>query len=107
MRSIEVMRREPSDSGASFFLMLRAACFAFRTPGPITIGSHNRRRRFRAMAALISIAASGPIFAQAPAAAPRFVVVLDAAHGGEDAGARLGSETEKAYTLALSIRLRS
>jgi N-acetylmuramoyl-L-alanine amidase len=59
------------------------------------------------MAALISIAASGPIFAQAPAAAPRFVVVLDAAHGGEDAGARLGSETEKAYTLALSIRLRS
>ena len=59
------------------------------------------------MAALIAIPASGPIFAQAPAAAPRFVVVLDAAHGGDDAGARLGSEAEKAYTLALSIRLRS
>lgn len=59
------------------------------------------------MAALFAIAASGPILAQAPPAAPRFVVVLDAAHGGDDAGARLGSEAEKAYTLALSIRLRS
>jgi len=34
-------------------------------------------------------------------------VVLDAAHGGDDSGARLGSETEKAYTLAFSVRLRS
>lgn len=52
--------------------------------------------------------AQGPIYAQAPpAAATRFVVVLDAAHGGDDAGARLGSELEKNYTLALSVRLRS
>jgi N-acetylmuramoyl-L-alanine amidase len=36
------------------------------------------------------------------------VVVLDAAHGGDDGGALLGSEgTEKAVTLALSVRLRS
>jgi N-acetylmuramoyl-L-alanine amidase len=35
------------------------------------------------------------------------VVVLDAAHGGDDAGAHLGSETEKAFTLAFSVRLRS
>jgi N-acetylmuramoyl-L-alanine amidase len=35
------------------------------------------------------------------------VVVLDAAHGGDDSGARLGSENEKAFTLAFSIRLRS
>jgi N-acetylmuramoyl-L-alanine amidase len=36
------------------------------------------------------------------------VVVLDAAHGGDDAGGRLnGGQLEKAYTLALSVRLRS
>ncbi len=46
-------------------------------------------------------------FAQAPPAPSRFVVVLDAAHGGDDAGARLGDENEKAFTLALSVRLRS
>jgi len=40
-------------------------------------------------------------------ATPRFVVVIDAAHGGDDAGARLASELEKNYTLALSVRLRS
>ena len=101
------MRLEPSDSGASIPLLLRATWFALRTACQITIESHHRRAWFRAMAALLAIAASGPIFAQAPPAAPRFVVVLDAAHGGDDAGARLGSEAEKAYTLALSIRLRS
>jgi N-acetylmuramoyl-L-alanine amidase len=42
-----------------------------------------------------------------PASAPRSVVVLDAAHGGDDAGAGLGSQPEKNYTLALSVRLRS
>jgi N-acetylmuramoyl-L-alanine amidase len=36
------------------------------------------------------------------------VVVLDAAHGGDDTGGRLnGGQLEKAYTLALSVRLRS
>jgi len=38
---------------------------------------------------------------------PRFVVVLDAAHGGDDPGGPLGSQPEKAFTLALSVRLRS
>jgi N-acetylmuramoyl-L-alanine amidase len=52
---------------------------------------------------------SGP--ATAPPA-PRFAVVLDAAHGGSDAGGTLATqpgqtEPEKAYTLALSVRLRS
>jgi len=38
----------------------------------------------------------------------RFVVVLDAAHGGDDGGAQLADSTaEKALTLALSVRLRS
>jgi N-acetylmuramoyl-L-alanine amidase len=48
---------------------------------------------------------------QSPAAtmpAPRFVVVLDAAHGGDDSGAHLASgQFEKAADLALSVRLRS
>ena len=48
-----------------------------------------------------------PIAAQAPAAAQRSVVVLDAAHGGDDAGAGLGGQPEKVVTLALSVRLRS
>src|ERR1035437_7475128 len=49
---------------------------------------------------------------QAPPAPPgpqaRFVVVLDAAHGGEDSGGRLNNgQLEKTFTLALSVRLRS
>ena len=51
-------------------------------------------------------AAQAPPVSAAPAG--RFVVVLDAAHGGDDAGGRLGNgQAEKAFTLALSVRLRS
>ncbi|MDE3188621.1 MAG: N-acetylmuramoyl-L-alanine amidase [Acidobacteriota bacterium] len=64
--------------------------------------------------ALAALAAAGlaalPAAAQQapPAPASRFVVVLDAAHGGSDPGGRLGSgQPEKAATLALSVRLRS
>ena len=42
-----------------------------------------------------------------PAPAPRFVVVIDAAHGGDDPGGRLNGTDEKSFTLALSVRLRS
>ena len=44
-----------------------------------------------------------------PAAQPaRFVVVIDAAHGGDDNGGHLSDgQLEKAATLALSVRLRS
>jgi N-acetylmuramoyl-L-alanine amidase len=42
-----------------------------------------------------------------PAPYARFVVVLDAAHGGDDPGGRLNGQDEKALTLALSVRLRS
>jgi N-acetylmuramoyl-L-alanine amidase len=50
--------------------------------------------------------------AQAPPApagpSARFVVVLDAAHGGDDSGAQLANcRQEKALTLAISVRLRS
>lgn len=68
-----------------------------------------------AMAGLCAFGQAGnaPQGAQRPAAAPertpgRFVVVLDAAHGGDDSGANLGPNTaEKTATLALSVRLRS
>ena len=43
-----------------------------------------------------------------PTPQARFVVVLDAAHGGDDTGGHLANnQPEKAYTLALSVRLRS
>lgn len=64
----------------------------------------------RCLGAFILLAALGSsaLMAQSPAAAAqRFVVVIDAAHGGDDAGAWLENEPEKAYTLALSVRLRS
>ena len=43
-----------------------------------------------------------------PNVAPRFLVVLDAAHGGDDTGARISDRLiEKDITLSLSARLRS
>ncbi len=43
-----------------------------------------------------------------PAPAPHFLVLIDAAHGGNDPGARIDSSTiEKNINLALSVRLRS
>ena len=43
-----------------------------------------------------------------PAPAARFVVLLDAAHGGDDTGAHLDSgQLEKSANLALNVRLRS
>jgi N-acetylmuramoyl-L-alanine amidase len=55
-----------------------------------------------------------PGLAQTPSSPPRtgaqgrFVVVLDAAHGGDDGGGQVGaSVAEKTVTLALSVRLRS
>ncbi len=43
-----------------------------------------------------------------PAPQARFVVVLDGAHGGDDTGGKLtDGQPEKAFTLALSVRLRS
>jgi N-acetylmuramoyl-L-alanine amidase len=80
------------------------------------------------VAVIVAAGAAGQLglvaVAQAPSAAPvaRFVVVLDAAHGGDDTGGSLKgqasqdqtgqdqtgqNQTEKAFTLALSVRLRS
>src|SRR6516164_1478416 len=59
---------------------------------------------------LFAAAAALPVVAQqaSPAPVPRFVVVLDAAHGGDDNGGKLDSgQLEKDANLALSVRLRS
>jgi N-acetylmuramoyl-L-alanine amidase len=69
--------------------------------------------RLRVVWALAIFVAAGVLqaSAQAPSApaaqASRFVIVLDAAHGGDDAGGRLSDQAEKAFTLAMSVRLRS
>jgi N-acetylmuramoyl-L-alanine amidase len=59
--------------------------------------------------AAVAAACQPLAISQAPpaASAARFVVVLDAAHGGDDPGARLGNESEKDLTLGLSVKLRS
>jgi N-acetylmuramoyl-L-alanine amidase len=67
------------------------------------------------LAAVFAIAAwSGPAriarsqSPPAPQPPARFVVVLDAAHGGDDTGATLQSNVlEKNFSLAFSVRLRS
>src|ERR1019366_4389022 len=72
-------------------------------------------RKFLYLCALVAFASAA---AQAPSAAPAppapaapqplCVVVVDASHGGDDAGGRLAnSQPEKALTLAMSVRLRS
>jgi N-acetylmuramoyl-L-alanine amidase len=64
-----------------------------------------------ALAAFVVAGLAGaPVTAQPAPAAPqaRFVVVLDAAHGGDDGGGHLANnQLEKSITLALSVRLRS
>lgn len=61
--------------------------------------------------ALLALAAAAwclPGRAQASSASmARFVVVLDAAHGGNDTGGHSSDWMEKNFTLALSVRLRS
>lgn len=74
---------------------------------------HGASRVLCLLTAFLFIPTACPAFAQAPAASTaRFVVVLDAAHGGDDLGGAIAGqsgrpELEKSYTLALSVRLRS
>jgi len=71
-------------------------------------GKLGRSRGACWLAALIALAGSIVAAAQAPSApASRFVVVLDAAHGGNDPGAPLNAHPEKDISLDLSVRLRS
>lgn len=65
------------------------------------------RTTARCVAALAATALAWPARSQ-PSPPPRFMVVLDAAHGGDDAGGRLASgQPEKETTLALNVKLRS
>jgi N-acetylmuramoyl-L-alanine amidase len=67
-------------------------------------------RRCQLLCALAVLAAVLPLTAQPAPPAPqaRFVVVLDAAHGGDDTGGRLANnQLEKSFTLDMSVRLRS
>lgn len=89
---------------------------------PLLAACNRASRRHQLTWALLAIAASlagaqaSPAPVAAPATAPpaptpppaRFVVVLDAAHGGEDLGGSLANnQAEKTVTLAFSARLRS
>jgi N-acetylmuramoyl-L-alanine amidase len=61
-------------------------------------------------ALVVSGMAAQPVAAQQAPSAPqaRFVVVLDAAHGGDETGGHLANgQLEKTFTLALTTRLRS
>jgi N-acetylmuramoyl-L-alanine amidase len=61
------------------------------------------------LAVALSAGPAGLLSQSAPAPQPaRYMVVLDAAHGGDDTGAALaGGHLEKNFTLAFSVRLRS
>ena len=75
-----------------------------------SIVGHRAIQAYLCIGALLVFAIAGHLAAAQtpPAPAPRFVVVLDAAHGGDDPGARLSNgQPEKAFTLDLSVRLRS
>ncbi len=83
--------------------------------------THSARRNYfphrmfgAALLTLIAMTASAqaPPVPNPPFPGSRFVVVLDAAHGGGDAGAKLtdasgNAEAEKDYTLAFNVQLRS
>ena len=114
MRWIKTKQTELSNLSASFSFGLRptsvtlhAGFPASQFAGKKSAGKQNRRKLFQVMATFGAMWACAAAFAQAPPGASRFVVVLDAAHGGDDAGAHLGNEAEKAYTLAFTVRLRS
>ena len=78
---------------------------------PTVLGFHGQSLCGQAPPAPATSAPPAPSAAPAPvvrSAAPRFVVVLDAAHGGDDGGGQVSaSVAEKTVTLALSVRLRS
>lgn len=60
------------------------------------------------LGAVLSVGSMAAAQQAPPAPAPRFTVVIDAAHGGDDTGAHLDSgQFEKAVNLMLSVRVRS
>ena len=60
------------------------------------------------IAVALPLGSAARTFSQSPGPSARFVVVLDAAHGGDDTGGRLDPDhLEKDFALAMSVRLRS
>jgi N-acetylmuramoyl-L-alanine amidase len=104
---IEMMRPEPSDPGAELSFTQPSAFAPLSTDLQKLSGKRKGGRLAGAIGALLAVTACTAALAQAPETSSRFTVVLDAAHGGDDSGARIGSENEKAFTLALGVRLRS
>ena len=93
MRGIRSMIGTPARGLALAVLVATSACVTASAQTP---------------AATPPPAAAQPAPVPAPAPAPpRFIVVLDAAHGGDDYGGHLTNQPEKSFTLALSVRLRS
>lgn len=119
--SAEVVRSR-LDSSANVMRLFDAGIQSTRTMA-VEMRNGWRRRTASGARAGVGIAllaavflgqsASAAVQADAEAAAKRFVVVLDAAHGGSDPGATLGAvgdeaETlEKNVTLSMSQRLRA
>lgn len=90
---------------------IRRSGAAARREHGSNLGRARNQKRFlsslQAAAALMALLAGGAAV-RAQTAQPRFVVVLDAGHGGDDTGGRLANgQMEKSVTLALSVRLRS
>lgn len=97
MRSIKVS----STNAAAVLLLLAAACVPLNATAQIAPATPQPAAQ---------AAPAGPSMPPAPMqpVQPRFVVVLDAAHGGTDSGAHLRPDLqEKDVTLALANRLRS
>ncbi|MGH9561482.1 MAG: N-acetylmuramoyl-L-alanine amidase family protein [Terracidiphilus sp.] len=70
------------------------------------------QRLIAASGGLVVVLTGQLLLAQTPSAppapeAPKFVVVLVAAHGGSDFGAKIGNQAEKDLTLSMSVKLRS
>jgi N-acetylmuramoyl-L-alanine amidase len=99
-----------------FYEIMIQMCFAAR-PSLFAVFRGKNAKRVGLPGSLLVVSAlflaAFPAAAQTPpASSARFVVVLDAAHGGDDPGGRINdpaghAQPEKALTLALSGRLRS
>ncbi len=108
---------ENSKADGSEFFPLRAALGDRPGRGVLSHPADYAWRRGRPLGALavafLSISIAHPCRSQTSASNQKFVVVLDAAHGGDDGGGQVGASgggtgiAEKTITLALSVRLRS
>ncbi len=117
MRWIKAVPRWLCPGAAEAKWLIRHERATFNRAGRWTQPPRNRSSRSGGtIGALLVVAAvfgpaglaAGAQSAPTPPPASRYMVVLDAAHGGEDTGATLdGGHLEKSFTLAFSVKLRS